>query len=85
MNTQRAALPRPVLLEFATGSDVSIVVKNEIYLLFVLEPIGLAEGKISSRYILCKFNAVYHCLRTLTELSSNFYDGCCCLLNIIIK
>ncbi len=64
MNTQRAALPRPVLLEFATGSDVSIVVKNEIYLLFVLEPIGLAEGKISSRYILCKFNAVYHCLRT---------------------
>ncbi len=30
MNPLRVALPRPVLLEYATGSDVSIVVKYDL-------------------------------------------------------
>ncbi len=48
-------------------------------LLFVPEQIVLAEGKMSSHYILCNFNAVCHsaALVLLTELPSNFYDGCC--------
>ncbi len=64
------------------------VVFGLITLLFVPEQIVLAEGKISSCYILCNFNAVYQSIAfvLLTVLPSNFYDGCCCcLLNILIQ
>ncbi len=59
-----------------------------INLLFVPEQIVLVESKISSHNILYNFNAVYQSavFVLLTELPSNFYDGCCCcLLNIIIQ
>ncbi len=36
---------------------------------------------------LCKFDAVYQSATfvLLNELPSDFFDGCCCLLNIIIQ
>ncbi len=48
-----------------------------INLLFVPEKIVLAKSHVNSM--------LYIRALPLTELPSKFYDGCCCLLNIIIQ